>query len=328
MKAIVCMKYGPPEVLRFQEVERPVPRDNEVLVQVHASSVNKADWIMLRGKPFIVRIMASGLFKPKNRIPGSDVAGRVEAIGKDVKQFHPGDEVFGNLARCGRGAYAEYVCAPENALALKPANITFEEAAATPLAGLTALQGLRDKGRIRPGQKVLIYGASGGVGTFAVQISKSFGAEVTAVCSPSNLDLARSIGADRVIDYTEEDFTGDGQHYDLILGANGHRSIGDYKRALVPKGIYVMSGGTGAQISQALFLGPLISMTGSRKMGGLTAKMNKNDLVYMAELLGSGKVKPVIERCFSLSEVPDAFCYFQAGHARGKLVIIVINEKS
>ena len=229
---------------------------------------------------------------------------------------------MGNLAHCGRGAYAEYVCATEDSLVLKPVNITFEEAAAAPLAGLTALQGIRDNGRIQPGHKVLIYGASGGVGTFAVQIAKSFGAEVTAVCSTRNLDLGRSIGADQVIDYTEEDFTRNGQHYDLILGANGHRSIGDYKRALVPKGVYVMSGGSGAQISQALFLGPLISMTGSRKMGGLTAKMNKNDLTYLVELLGSGKVKPVIEKSYPLSEVPDAFRYFQDGHARGKLVII------
>ncbi|MCX6651290.1 MAG: NAD(P)-dependent alcohol dehydrogenase [Methanomassiliicoccales archaeon] len=323
MKAVVCSKYGPPEVLQLKEVEKPVPKENEVLIKVHAASINKADWIMIRGKPFVVRIMASGLLKPKNKIPGSDVAGRVEAVGKEVRQFHPGDEVFGNLAECGRGAYAEFACATEDALVLKPANITFEEAAASPLAAITALQGLRDKGKIRPGQKVLIYGASGGVGTFAVQIAKSFGAEVTAVCSTRNLEIARSIGADHVIDYTKEDLTKNGHHYDLIIGANGYRRISDYKRALSPKGIYVMSGGSGAQISQALLLGPLISMTGNKKMGSLTAKLRKEDLAVVSELLKDGKVVSFIDRQYHLDDVAEAFQYFEDGKARGKIVITI-----
>jgi len=323
MKAIVCTKYGPPEVLQLKEVEKPVPKENEVLIKVHAASVNKADFILARGKPFVVRLMTFGLLRPKYKRPGSDVAGRVEAIGREVKQFQPGDEVFGNLARCGRGAYAEYACADENALVLKPTITTFEEAAAVPLAAITALQGLRDKGKIQPGHKVLINGASGGVGTFAVQIAKSFGVEVTAVCSTRNLDIARSIGADRVIDYTQEDFTQNGQHYDLIIAVNGYHPISDYKRALSPKGIYVMAGGSGAQISQAMFLGPLISMTGSKKMGILTAKLSQKDLVFMKKLLEAGKVVPVIDRRYPLSQVPEAFRYLGEGHARGKVVITI-----
>jgi len=296
MKAIVCTKYGPPEVLQLAQVEKPVPKDNEVLVKVHAASVNKADWIMMRGKPFLVRLSGSGLLKPKRRIPGADVAGRVEAAGKDVKQLKPGDEIFGDLARWGLGGYAEYVCAHEDALALKPANITFEEAAAVPMAALTALQGLRDKGTIQPWKKVLINCASGGVGTFAVQIAKSYGAEVTAVCNTRNMDVARSIGADHVVDYTQEDFTKNGQHYDLIIAANGYHPISDYKRALSPKGIYVMTGGSGAQIFQALFLGPRISKTGSKKMCSMgSAKPNKQDYAFLSGLLESGKVVPVID---------------------------------
>ena len=326
MQAIFHNKYGGPEVLQLKEVEKPVPKDNELLIEVHAASINKADWIMIRGKPFIVRIMASGLLKPKNKIPGSDVAGRVVAVGKEVRQFQPGDEVFGNLAECGRGAYAEYACAIEDALVLKPANITFEEAAAVPLAALTALQGLRDKGKIQSGQKVLIYGASGGVGTFAVQIAKSFGAEVTAVCSTKNLDIARSIGADHVIDYTKEDFTQNGQHYDLIIGANGYRRISDYKRALSLKGIYVMSGGSGAQISQALFLGPLISVIGANKMTSLTAKQKKEDMVFICELLKANKIIPVIDRQYPMIETAKAFRYFDEGHARGKIIITMIQN--
>ena len=244
MKAIVYTHYGPPEVLKLEDVQKPVPQDDEVLVKVHAASANAADWHLMRGQPFLMRLMGFGLLKPKNTILGSDIAGRVEAVGRNVKQFQPGDEVFGNI----QGGFAEYVCAREDALVLKPANISFEEAAAVPLAALTALHGIRDKGQIKPGQKVLINGASGGVGTFAVQIAKYFWAEVTAVCSTEKMEMARSIGADHVIDYTQEDFTKSGWHYDLILGVNGFRSIFDYKRALSPRGIYVMAGGNTAQL--------------------------------------------------------------------------------
>jgi NADPH:quinone reductase-like Zn-dependent oxidoreductase len=320
MKAIVYQTYGPPDVLELKEVEKPTPQDNEVLIRIYAASVNAADWHLLRGKPFLVRLMGFGLLKPKHKILGSDIAGRVEAVGRNVTQFQPGDEVFGSI----RGGFAEYVCASENALVLKPANISFEEAAAVPIAAVTALQGLRDKGQIQPGQKVLIQGASGGVGTFAVQIAKSFGTEVTAVCSTRNVDMVRSIGADQVIDYTHEDFTQNGQRYDLILAANGYHSISDYKRALRPRGTYVMSGGSSmAQLFQAMLLGPLISMTGSKKMGNLMAKINQKDLVCMKDLLESGKVVPVIERRYPLSQVPGAIRYLEEGHAKGKVVITV-----
>jgi len=322
MKAIVCTKYGPPDVLQLKEVEKPSPKDDEVLIKVHAASANAADWHLLRGDPFLVRL-DSGLLKPKNKILGADIAGRVEAVGRNVKQFKPGDEVFGDISACGLGGFAEYVCARENALVLKPPSMTFEQAAAVPMAAVTALQGLRDKGQIQPGQKVLINGASGGVGTFAVQIAKSFGAEVTGVCSTGKLDIVRSIGADQVIDYTQEDFTQNGQRYDLIIAANGYHSISDYKRALGPKGIYVATGGSMAQIFQGLLLGPWISMTGSKKMGTLSAVPNQKDLVFMKELLEAGKVVPVIDRRYPLSEVPEALRYLEEGHAQGKVVIVV-----
>jgi len=321
MKAIVFEKYGPPDVLHLKEVDKPAPKDNEVLIRVQAASINAYDGHLLRADPFLVRLMGGGLLKPKHTILGADIAGRVEAIGGNVKQLQPGDEVFGDIAACGCGGFAEYVCARENLLALKPANISFEEAAAVPMAAITALQGLRDKGHIQPGQKVLINGASGGVGTFAVQIAKSFGAEVTAVCSPRNLDMARSIGADHVIDYTKEDFTKNGQGYDLILAANGYHSLSDYKRALSRKGIYVMAGGSGAQMFQAVLLGPWMSKAGGKKMGALSAKANQNDLIFLKGLLESGKIKPIIDRRYPLSEVADAFRYFEKEHARGKIVI-------
>ena len=324
MKAIVCTKYGPPEVLQLKEVEKPTPKDNEVLVKVHAASVNSWDCDLVKGKPFVNRLM-TGLLKPKINIFGADIAGRIEEVGKNVKQFKPGDKVFGDLAQCGWGGFAEYVCARENVLALKPASMTFEEAAAVPQAGLLALQGLRDKVQIQPGQKVLINGAGGSAGTFAVQIAKLFGAEVTGVDSTSKLDMLRSIGADQVIDYTQEDFTKNGQVYDLILDVVTYRSIFDYKRALSPKGIYVMlGGGSWARVIQAMFPGPLISMTGSKKMHGLMYKPNKKeDVDFMKELLEAGKVKPVIDRRYPLSEVAEAFRYLGEGHFRGKVVITV-----
>ena len=323
MKAIVYTKYGSPDVLDLEEIEKPTTKDDEVLVKVHAASANARDWRLLRADPFLVRLMGGGLLKPKHNTLGSDIAGRVEAVGGNVKQFQPGDEVFGDLSGggFGGGGFAEYVCARENALVSKPADMTFEEAAAAPMAAVTALQGLRDKGRIQPGQKVLINGASGGVGTFAVQIAKSFGAEVTGVCSTSKLDMVRSIGADHVIDYTQEDFTKNGQQYDLILAANGYHPISDYKRALSPNGIYVMTGGSGAQMFQAMTLGPIMSMTGSKKMGNTMAKPNKKDLALLAELLETGKVVPVIDRRYPLREVPEAIRHLEEGHARGKVVI-------
>jgi NADPH:quinone reductase-like Zn-dependent oxidoreductase len=325
MKAIVYEKYGPPEVLQLKEVEKPSPKEDEVLVKVHAASINYSDWHVLRGESFLLRLM-NGLLKPKHKILGDDIAGRVEAVGRNVKQFQPGDEVFGIS---DFDAFAEYVCVPENALALKPASMTFEEAAAVPMAGITALQGLRDKGQIQSGQKVLINGASGGVGTFAVQIAKSFGAEVTGVCSTKKLDLVRSIGADQVIDYTREDFTKSGQRYDLILAAGGYHPISDYKRALSPEGIYVCPGGSMAQYFQALLLGPLISMMGSKKLGSMYGKPNQKDYVFLIELFEAGKVVPVIDRRYPLSEVPEALRYYGEGHARGKVVITVVpNDKT
>ncbi len=318
MKAMVYHTYGSPAVLKLEEVQKPVPRDDEVLVKVHATAVNAGDCFLLRGK---ARLMGYGLLKPKHKILGDDIAGRIEVVGRNVKQFQAGDEVFGNTAKHGFGGFAEYVSVPENALVLKPTTLSFEEAAAVPQAALTALQALRDKGHIQQGQKVLINGASGGVGTFAVQIAKAFGAEVTAVCSTKNLDMARSLGADHVIDYTQEDFTRNGQRYDLIFAVNGYHSISDYKRALNPNGVYVITGGSMAQVFQAMLLGPLISMTGRQKMGNSAHKPNKKDLGFMKELLEAGKVKPVIDRRFPLRDVADAIRYLETGHAQGKVVI-------
>jgi NADPH:quinone reductase-like Zn-dependent oxidoreductase len=318
MKAIVYHDYGSPDVLQCEEIEKPTPGDNEVLIKVRAASVNPLDWHLMRGKPYLIRIM-TGLRKPKNTRPGVDVAGEVEAVGRNVTQFKPGDEVFGSC----RGTFAEYVCGVEDRLALKPANISFEDAAAVPVAAISALQGLRDKGRISPGQKVLIDGASGGVGTFAIQIAKSFGAEVTAVCSTRNVDTARSIGADHVIDYTREDFTQSELRYDVILAANAHHSIFDYRRVLSLDGVYAIVGGGGVQVLQAMLLALLLSLIGSKKMRLVSAKINKRDLVLLKDLLESGKVVPVIDRRYPLSGVADALRYLGEGHAKGKVVIIV-----
>ncbi|MBF8247581.1 MAG: alcohol dehydrogenase [Bacteroidetes bacterium] len=319
MKAVVYYNYGSPDVLKCEEIEKPTAGDNEVLIRIRAASVNPLDWHFMRGEPFFVRLMIGGLLKPKVTRLGVDVAGQVEAVGRNVTQFKPGDEVFGAC----RGAFAEYVCAPEDRLALKPANISFEDAAAVPVAAITALQGLRDKGRIQRGQKVLVDGASGGVGTFAVQIAKSFGAEVTAVCSTRNVDTARSIGADHVIDYTREDFTQSGQRYDLIMGANAYHSIFDYRRALSQDGIYVGAGG--GQSLPGMLLGmllqSLLSLIGSKKMCGFMAKLNKKDLVFLKDLLAAGKIVPVIDRHYPLSDVAEALRYLEEGHAKGKVVI-------
>lgn len=320
MKAIVFHEYGLPDVLKLEEVEKPVPRDNQVLIKVHAASVNDWDWGLLRGTPFANRTMF-GLFKPKKvKILGLDVAGRIEAVGENAKQFQPGDEVFGDLSGCGFGGFAEYVCAPENALLPKPPGMSFEQAAATPQAALLALQGLQFKGRIQNGQKVLINGAGGGAGTFAVQIAKSMGAEVTGVDSTAKLDMLRTLGAAHVVDYTQEDFTRNGQLYDLILDTAAHHSFFDYKRALGPNGIYAVVGGSTAVILQTVLLGSLFSIFGSSKMGLVLHKPNKG-LALFVELFEAGKVVPIIDRRYPLGEVPDALRYFGEGRAIGKLVI-------
>ena len=325
MKAIVCPKYGSPDVLQLQEVAKPAPEDDDVLIKIHAASINSRDWRFMRANPFFIRLAPGGLLQPKNKILGADVAGRVEAIGSNVRQFKPGDEVFGFLpSATGRGTFAEYVCANEKMISLKPANLTFEQAAAVPEAAMTALQALRDKGNLQPGQKVLINGASGGVGTFAVQIAKALGAEVTAVCSTMHLEMARSLGADHVIDYKLEDFTQNGQQYDLILAVNGYHPISDYLRALKPEGSYVVAGGSMLQLIQASLQGRRNSQTGGQKTQVVVLVQSQKDLVFIKELLESGKIMPVIDGCYPLSKTPEAFWYFEKAHPRGKVVISVI----
>jgi NADPH:quinone reductase-like Zn-dependent oxidoreductase len=327
MKAIVYEKYGSPNVLHLEEVEKPALNDDKVLVKVHAASINAGDLHLLTGDPFPMRLAGIGFFKPKNAILGADIAGCVEAVGKNVTQFRPGDAVFGDIFGLGSGSFAEYISVPETALALKPSNVSYEEAAAVPLAAVTALQGLRDRGHIQPGQKVLINGASGGVGSFAVQIARAFGTEVTAVCSTRNVEMARVIGADHVIDYTKEDFTQNGQQYDLILAVNGYQPLSAYKRALTPQGIYIFTGGTPAQTFQSLFLGPLTSQRNGRKMTSVMKKANQKDLFFIRDLLEEGKIRPVIDECYPLSKTADGFRYFEKGHARGKVVITIAAQE-
>ena len=325
MKAAVLNKYGSPDNFELLEVDKPTPKDHEVLVKIHASSVNSWDGDILKGIPFVNRLQ-HGLFKPKSKIIGCDIAGRIETVGKKVKQLQAGDEVFGDISGAGWGGFAEYVCAPEKILALKPKSMTFEQAAAMPHTGVLALQGMRNKGHIQKGQKVLINGAGGGSGTFAVQIAKFYGAEVTCVDSSRKFEMLRSIGADHVIDYSKEDFASGGPVYDLILDVVTYRAISDYKRALSPGGIYVMlGGGSYARVTRLFWLGPLISMTGSKKMGLLMHKPNKKDLNYLAELFDAGKIKPVIDKCFTLDEVYEAFKYYEKDLALGKVVITIYN---
>jgi NADPH:quinone reductase-like Zn-dependent oxidoreductase len=325
MKAIVYCDYGLTN-LKLENVERPVPNDDQILVRVRAASVNPYDWHFIEGTPYIMRMMGVGLRKPKDTRVGVDFAGTVEAVGKNVTQFKPGDDVFGGKG----GAFAEYVCRrAEGAVALKPANITFEQAASVNIAGITALQGLRDKGKVQPGQKVLINGASGGVGTFAVQIAKSYGAEVTGVCSTRNLDLVRSLGADHVIDYTKEDFAKSEQRYDVILDNVPNHSLSECRRILTPNGKYVMIGGGGpndsrwvgpfGRVIHTLVLSPFIS----QKMGMMMADANQKDLTVLADMMQTGKLKPVIDRTYKLDQVPDAIRYLEEGHARGKVIIAV-----
>ncbi len=320
MKAAVYTRYGPPEVVQIEEVAKPVPKGNEALLKVRAASVNPLDWHFMRGTPYLVR-MASGLRKPKVTRLGVDVAGEVEAVGANVTQFKPGDAVFGAC----RGAFAEYACTSEAALELKPDDVTFEQAASVAVAAFTALQGLRDKGHLQPEQKVLINGAAAGVGTLAVQIAKSFGAAVTGVCSTKNVEMVRSIGADRVIDYTREDFIGSGQRYDVLFDLIGNHSLSACRRVLNPKGICIMAGAPAGR----WMIGPLarsfralvLSRFGSQKVVGLLARWSKQDLTLMRELMHAGKVRPVVDRRYSLREVPEAIRYLEEGHARGKVVI-------
>lgn len=322
MQAILFDTYGGPEVLRLGEAKRPVPKEKEVLIQVRAAAVNAADWHVIRGEPLPVRFFA-GLLKPKYHIPGCDVAGVVRAVGSEVTRFRVGDEVFGDATNSGWGGFAEYVAIDEQTVARKPENASFEEAAALPTAGATALQGLRDKGGIKPGDKVLINGASGGVGTFAVQLAKHFGAAVTGVCSSSKVELVRSIGADEVIDYTREDFAAGGAVYDLILAANGSRKLADYRKVLGPRGRYVQTGGGGNQLMEAMLLGPMLSKKKGQQMGNILMKPNARDLELLAGLLGGRKVVPVVDRSYSLKEVPEAIGYLEEGHARGKVIISI-----
>ena len=321
MKAILFPKYGSPDVLQFTEVEKPTPNENQVLIKVVAAAANPLDWHGMRGEPFLAR-MGNGLRKPKDQRLGADIAGRVEAVGKNVTEFKPGDEVFGAV---GVGGFAEYVCTREKNLALKPANVSFEQAAAAPVVGYTAVQGFRHAGGIRAGQKVLVNGAAGGIGTFAVQFAKSCGAEVTGVCSTRNLELVRSIGADHVVDYTREDFTRNGQQYDLIYDSIGNRSVIDYRRALKPQGICVIAGFTSMLgLFGHMLLGRLVSKAGDKKVGMMgISNANKEDLLVIKELLETGKVVPVIDRRYPLGETAEAIRYLETGHARGKVIIIV-----
>ena len=346
MKAVVRYKYGSSDVLQLEELQKPTPGDDEVLLKIHASSVNRDDWELLTGDPFLYILLyrllgppprlqpqplkrsketLSATFRflqPRYMILGCDVAGRVEAVGKDVRQFQPGDEIFGEIFGFGLGAFAEYLCVPERAaLVPKPASITFEQAAAVPHSAILALQGLRNKGQLQPGQNVLINGAGGGVGTFAVQLANYFGAEVTGVDSAEKLDMLRALGAHQVFDYKREDFTRSGKLHDLILDVAAYRSLFDYRRVLAPGGVYVMVGGSVRQLLQVLLLGPWFSISGDRKMSLLPAEANKEDLVFLTELLETGEIQPIIDRSYPLSETADALRYLGEGRTRGKVVI-------
>jgi NADPH:quinone reductase-like Zn-dependent oxidoreductase len=320
MRAVVHTKYGLLDVLQLMDIVKPVPRNKEVLVKIHASSLNQGNVVLLKGRPFMARF-AFGLFKPKYAIPGGDFAGRIEAIGEDVTQFKTGDEVFGDLSGSGWGAFSEYAAVPEHALALKPANLSFEEAAALPMAGVTALQALRDKGNIKLGQKVLIYGASGGVGTFLIQLGKHYGAEVTAVCSQKHKNSIKQNGADYIIDYQGTDFSLALKHYDVIVGVNGFQPLSIYKQALRPGGIFVNVGGSGAQLSRVLLFGPWISMMSSKRFSSFLHRPKQEDLILLKEIAEAGSLKPAIDRSFLLEDIQEAFNYFNQGHIGGKVII-------
>lgn len=346
MKASIRHAYGGPEVLNLEEIQKPTPLDDELLIRVHAASVNLGDWELLTAEPRYITVLATlftrkprhevislskgkasarkrgGFFKPKFKILGSDIAGRVEAVGRNVTQFQLGDEVFGDCAESGFGAFAEYVCVPEKTvLARKPASMSFEQAAAIPQASFIAVQGLRDLAKVQPRQKVLINGAGGGAGTFAVQIAKMYGAEVTGVDGPSKLEMLRAIGADHVIDYTKEDFTQDGQRYDVILDMAAYRSVFESRRALTRSGVYLMTGGSGTALWQSAFLGPIISQTGNGRVKLLLADSRREDLVFMTELFEAGKVAPVIDRCYSLKDAGEALRRVGEKQSQGKVII-------
>ncbi len=322
MKAMLRHTYGSPDVLELVEIDRPTPKDDEVLVKVEATSINAADWRMLRADPFLARL-DSGLITPRNKILGSDVAGRVEAVGKAAHRFKVGDAVFGNLFELRGGAFAEYVAVPERLLLSKPATLSFAEAAAVPMAAVTALWGLQSRRPLSRGRHVLIYGASGGVGTFAVQIAKALGAEVTAVVSARNLELARTLGADHVLDYASVDVTTTGTRYDLILAVNGYQPIWAYRQALCPDGHYVMAGGSAAQMFQAMLLGPLMSRKGGSQLGILSTRLSLQDLEVVKRLIEDGSVRPIIDRTYSFNQIPEAIRYMETGHARAKVVVAV-----
>ena len=322
MKAIVNERYGSPDVMQLREVAKPAPGDSEVLIQVVAAGLNAADWHLLRADPFFVRF-SHGLLRPRVRVLGADVAGRVAAVGRTVTRFRPGDAVCVDLSANGFGGLAEYAVAPEALLVPKPGNLSFAQAAAVPLAAVTALQALRDVGQIRPGMKVLINGASGGVGTFAVQIARALGAEVTAVTSTTKLEMARALGANHVIDYTKEDFSRNGQAYDLILAANGNRSLDDYERALAANGGLVVAGGAMAQVFRTMLFGGRRSRRSGKTYRHCMARPNQADLLFVTELIAAGQVSPVIDRCYPLAEAAEAMRYLEAGHARGKIIVTV-----
>ena len=327
MKASVITNYGSPDFFELSQVAKPTPKDNEVLIKVYASSINSWDWEILMGEPFVNRLMV-GLRKPTRiKILGCDIAGRIEAVGKTVKQFQPGDEVFGDISHCSWGGFAEYVCVPENKniLALKPATMTFVQAAVVPQAAVLALQGLR-KGQIDKARTVLINGASGGVGSFAVPMVKSYGAEVTGVCPTNKMDFVHSLGADHVIDFTQKDFTRNGQQYDLILDVQGHHSIVDYRRALSPTGRYIMVGGSTKLVNQLLFLWPWLSLFSRKKMSLLMHKPDANDLNVMKTFFEAGSVSPVIDKCYPLSKLAEAMRYYGEGHVKGKIAITIAEE--
>lgn len=323
MKAIRYDTFGPPETLQLKEVVKPKPKPHQVLVKVYATSINAKEWRRFTMPAFLVRLLTGGWLKPKDTAIGTDVAGIVEAVGETVTHFKPGDEVFG----CAHGAFAEYVLAREAYLTLKPANRSFEEAAAVPLAALTAIQAIRYAGGIQAGQQVLIQGASGGIGMYAVQLAKASGAEVTAVCSARNLDMAHSLGADHVIDYTKEDFTKSGKEYDLILAVNGYRSLWAYRRALKPKGLYIFVGGAVRQILEVHLFGKWLSQKGGKTMGNMgITKINQDDMTQLSELLRDGKIAAVIDRCFPLAETIEAIRCVINTHAQGKIIIKVVQD--
>lgn len=323
MKAAVYTRYGPPDVLEVKEVPTPTPAENQVLIKVHATSLNAAESHIIKGTPYLVRLMTGGILKPRYTIPGADVAGRVEAVGNRVTRFQPGDEVFGDIGAGGWGAFAEYVCAREDVLVAKPSNVSFEAVAAVPLAGVSALQGLRDVGKLQAGQTVLINGATGGVGTFAVQIAKALGAEVTGVGSTDKLDLLRAIGADHVIDYKQENITRSGKSYDLILDIAAYRPFRAYKPILNDTGIYIVAGGSVTEIFRTILTGRFFSRQGGQQFTSLFANPNAKDLALITEWIEAGKVTPVVDKCYPLQEIVEAFRYFQSGKTRGKIVISV-----